>query len=278
MWRARDTIGNGSDIQRIQRDDFLLAQALKGVIRRGISSSPSKLLKVVTDTAAALTTDADFTQSDLLQLADSLHGLRAGQVQFIEAPTQAYPPQPAQVEFVQPEDDQLFSAIAHNTKLPASTASKTKQDNGSTPAATQTTSPSAVNVEVLNGSGVNLIASQVGNGLTARGFDVVGTGDATHFGHIKSVIEYQSAAELPAVNTLKAQLSSVIVRLDPSLPAGTLNLIVGSSFTSLTADPSASPSPSSSTSISKLSQQYHGIKGDAGCKADSGAFQGPNSP
>jgi LCP family protein required for cell wall assembly len=285
LWRARYTIGNGSDLERIQRDDFLLAQVLKGVIRRGISSSPTKLLQVVTDAAAAMTTDAGLTPGDMLHIADSLRGLHAGHVQFIEAPTQTYPPQPAQVEFVQPEDDQLFGAIAHDQKLQATTDSKNKKnkhDTGQTPA--PMTSPQAVKVKVLNGSGVNLIASQVGSDLSARGFDVVGTSDATtpggspDFSYTSSVIQYQSAAQLPAVNTLKAQLTSVIVRLDPSLPPGTINLIVGSSFTSLAADASASPSPSSSTSINNLSHQYGGIKGDAACKSDSGAFQGPNSP
>ncbi len=284
MWRARETIGNGSDLQRIQRDDFLLAQVLKGVIRRGISSDPSKLVKIATDAAAALTTDAGFTQNDLLQLVDSLHGLRAGQVQFIEAPTQPYPPQPAQVEFVQPEDDQLFSAIAHNTKLPSNTDSKTKHDSGASPSPTQATSPSAVNVEVLNGSGVNDIAGQVGAELTSRGFNVVGTSDATtlggapDFSYTTPVIEYRSAAELPAVDTLKAQLSSVIVRRDRSLPPGTLDLIVGSSFSSLAAQSGATPSPSSSQSISDLAHKYGGIRGDASCKSDTSAFEGPNSP
>lgn len=140
-----------------------------------------------------------------------------------------------------------------------------------------------MNVEVLNGSGVNQIASQVGADLTSRGFNVVGTSDATtpggapDFNYTTPVIEYRSAAELPAVNTLKAQLSSVIVRRDPSLPPGTLDLIVGSDFTSLSAQ-NGSPSPSPSTSINNLAHQYGGIKGDASCGSDSSAYQGPNSP
>jgi LCP family protein required for cell wall assembly len=285
LWRTRYTIGNGSDIQRIQRDDFLLAQALKGVIRRGISSSPTKLLQVVTDAAAAMTTDTAMTPGDMFHIAESLRGLHAGHVQFIEAPTQTYAPAPAQVEFVQPQDNQLFSAIAHDQTLRTTTASKNKKNkHNASQSPAPTTSPQAVKVQVLNGSGVNLIASQVGSDLTTRGFDVVGTSDAMtpggapDFSYTSSVIEYRSAAELPAVRTLKAQLTSVIIRRDPTLPRGTLSLIVGSSFTSLAADANGSPSPSASTSINNLSHRYGGIKGDASCKSSYGAYQGPNSP
>lgn len=118
FWRTREDTGNGSDLQRIQRDDYLLTQTLRQVLRAGLLGSPVRLLRVVSDTAGALTTDSGLSQSDLLGIGESLHGLPASDYQFIEASNVLYPPNPNWVEFEQPQADGLFSAIAHDTTLP----------------------------------------------------------------------------------------------------------------------------------------------------------------
>jgi hypothetical protein len=164
-----------------------------------------------------------------------------------------------------------------------------------------TTSPSNVKVEVLNGSGSADVAAKAATGLTSRGFDVTGTGDAASFAYTNSVIEYSSAAEVAEVNTLKQEISNVTDLLDASLKPGTVELILGSDFTSLnpqvsssasappspsasasassTASPSASPSASASASgISSLAQSNGGITAAAPCASDSSAFAGPLSP
>lgn len=113
--------------------------------------------------------------------------------------------------------------------------------------------------------------------LPLGGFRVTGTGDVPGFGYASSVIEYSSAASLPAVNTLEKQLTSVTLRRDPSLAPGVFDLILGTSFTAL-AQQSAAPHPSSTTSVAGLAQSYGGITGGASCKSDAGAFAGPLSP
>ena len=135
------------------------------------------------------------------------------------------------------------------------------------------TSPSQVKVQVENGSGANGLASQVGGDLTSRGFDVVGTGDAGNFNYASSVIEYAAASDLPAVNTLKAQLSNVQVIQDTSLTPGTINLIVGSTFSALSAPSSSTAKPQS---VSKVSAADGAITANTGICRDQAAFSGPN--
>jgi LCP family protein required for cell wall assembly len=118
FWRTREKTGNGSDLQRIQRDDYLLAQTLRQVLHAGLLSSPTRLLRVVSDAAGAMTTDSGLSQSDLVQIAQSLRGISSGYYQFIQASNVLYPPNPNWVEFAQPQADALFSAIAHDTTLP----------------------------------------------------------------------------------------------------------------------------------------------------------------
>jgi LCP family protein required for cell wall assembly len=299
FWRTREDIGNGSDLERIQRDQFMSAQVVKGVLHSGLLSNPIKLLNVVTDAAASMTTDAGMSVSDLLQIGESFRSLSSQNVQFITVPNQPWTQNPNRVQFLQPQASQVFAAIARDQTVPKVSSTPVPSSSGG--AQVLTTSPANVKVEVLNGSGVTHIASQAAAGLTSRGFDVTGTGDAPSFAYTNSVIEYSSAADMAAVNTLKRELTNVTSLRVASLTPGTVDLILGSDFTGLapetpatavtpqasatpTVQPSqasASTSPSASASPSGvvgLAQSNGGITAAAACTADSSAFAGPLSP
>jgi len=179
---------------------------VKGVLASNLLSNPIRLLSVITDAAAALTTDSGMSVSDLMQVAESFHNLSSKNVRFITAPNQPWTGNPNRVQFEQPQAGQVFSAIAHDKTVPKTLPGRVPVSGG---AQVLTTSPSKVKVEVLNGSGVSQVANQAAAGLTSRGFDVTGTGDAASFAYTKSVIEYASSADLAAVNTLKKELSNV---------------------------------------------------------------------
>jgi LytR cell envelope-related transcriptional attenuator len=184
--------------------------------------------------------------------------------------------------FEQPQAQELFNAIAHDTVLPkAAKRAKGRKGKKATAPTTvdTTTTPSRVKVDVENGSGISGVAAQVGDDLTSRGFNVVGTGDASNFNYTSSVIEYAAASDMPAVNTLKAQLSNVQVVQDSSLTPGTITLIVGSSFSALNPQSSSSPSPSASStpSVSSVSTADGAISANTNICGDSSAFAGPDS-
>ena len=297
FWRTREDIGNGSDLERIQRDQFMSAQVVKGVLGSGLLSNPLRLLSVVTDAAAAMSTDSGMSVSDLVGIAQSLRSVSSKNVQFITAPNQAWPADPDRVQFAQPQAAQVFSAIAHDVTVPKV---KVTPSAGSSSGGPQvlTTSPSDVKVKILNGSGAPDIANQAAAGLTSRGFDVTGTGNAGSFAYTNSVIEYSSAADMAAVNTLKRELTHVTDLQDSTLTPGTVELILGSDFTGLlpqnttasgapstsatpgtSASPGGSASPSASGSaVANLAQANNGITAAASCASDSSAFAGPLSP
>ena len=295
FWRTRYAIGNGSDLQRIQRDQYLLAQVLQGGLHKGLLSSPLRLVSVVRDLAGAMTTDSQMSQSDLLHLASSLNHIHSSDVQFVTVPNTQDPVQPSQVVLQQPQARHLFKAIAHDTTLP--------RTGGSSPAASApsllTVRPSKVSVTVLNGSGRPGLASEAATALASRGFHVLGTGDATtasgavDYSYTTSVIEYPGPSQRAAADTLRHQLGSVTLRQDSSLTPGTVSLILGTSFSSLVPrggaagvavapQPAGSPGPqpasSASPSVSGLAKSYGGISGSVSCSGDQAAFQGPNSP
>ncbi|MGO8726719.1 MAG: LCP family protein [Streptosporangiaceae bacterium] len=272
FWRTREDLGEGSDLQRIQRDQFLMAALVQGIEKSGLIRDPAKIASVLDDISSNhyIATDSELNPSRMLQIAEGLRGLSSGSVQFVEVPTQTYAQETAWVQWTS-QATALFSAIAHDTRLPAA---KPKASAVPSASPVATVSPSAVNVQVLNGSGISGVAATASTDLTSRGFNVVGSGNAASFGYTHSVIQYASAAGLPAGETLKAQLSGVTLEENTSLTPGTLNLILGSSFSQLKAPAAASPSSSASTS--NLAQQYGGITGNVDVCHDSNAFAGPD--
>ena len=266
------------------------------MLHSGLLSNPIRLLRIVSDAAASMTTDAGMTVSDLVQIGQSFRELSGQNVQFITMPNEPWTQNANRVRPMQPQAGKVFTAVARDMSVPK--VSTTPGPSATGGAQVLTTSPGNVNVKVLNGSGVTRVAKEAAAGLTSRGFNVTGTGDAPKFTYTKSVIEYSTTADMPAVNTLEKELTNVTSLQVPSIAPGTVDLILGSDFTGLapnapqnpqvTATPTtgasqassgASPSASASaTGVANLAQANGGITAAATCSADSGAFSGPLSP
>jgi hypothetical protein len=234
--------------------------------------------------------------SDLVQIGQSFRNLSGQNVQFITMPNEPWKQNANRVQPMQPQAGEVFRAIARDMTVPKVPTTPGPSATGG--AQVLTTSPGNVNVKVLNGSGVSRAAHEAAAGLTSRGFNVTGTGDAPNFAYTKSVVEYSTAADMPAVNTLMKELTHVTSLQVPSVTPGTVDLILGSDFTGLVrrapqnaqvtatpttgasqASPSASTSASASASgVANLAQAHGGITAAAACSADSTAFSGPLSP
>src|SRR6266851_1236563 len=265
------SVCQGSDLQRIQRQQFFLDAVLHKLKSTNLLSDPTRILHVVTDTAKSLTTDSGLDLTTLLKIANSMKSLNSSAVDFISVPVEAYPPDPAaEVQWVQPQADQLFQGIASDKNLPKPVAKGGKKAT-TVPSAVPTVSRSQVQVDVLNGVGSTGLATTTATDLTNAGFVVTGTGDAANTGYTSNVIEYSSPSQLPEVNTLKAAIGSAQVKQDTTLQAGTISLIVGSSFNGL-ASQKATPSTTPSPKASNLTQTYGGITGSTNICKDAGAF------
>jgi LCP family protein required for cell wall assembly len=282
FWRER-YVGQGSDLQRIERQQYLMAGLMQEVKSGQLLSNYSRMYSVLVDAAKNLTTDQGLSLTDMVSLAGDLRKLTTQSVRFVTVPNVPYPADPNRVIWQQPQASQLFRAIEHDTSLPKA-GKKTKTQ---LPTVLATTSPANVSVEVLNGNGVYGAAGQAATELTSKGFHVTGATSAANFNYADSYIEYSSSAQLPEVNTLKAELSSVRVEkvASTSLTPGSINLIIGSAFHGLAASPSSSSSASPGSSKSSsgsagttLSNSYGGISAANNICKNSSAFSGPDNP
>jgi len=117
-WRVR-YIGVGSDLERIQRDQFLMASVAQKVKQTNLLSDPAQVFRVVRDIAGSLTTDSGLNQTDMIALVQRLRSMPLRAVHFVQVPVVTYAPNPNWVQWSD-QANKLFLAIAHDRKLPRS--------------------------------------------------------------------------------------------------------------------------------------------------------------
>ena len=115
-WRVR-YIGMGSDLQRIARDQYLMASLAQRIKRTDLLGDPPRLYRVVSDIAGSLTTDSGFSPGALISLARQVRDLPLRAVRFVQVPVTEYPPDPDWVRW-SPQAHKLFRAIAADRGLP----------------------------------------------------------------------------------------------------------------------------------------------------------------
>lgn len=260
-------VGLGSDLQRIQRQQYFMAALAKEVTTGNVLGNPAKLLSLGNAATHSLTTDSGLDSGTLIKIAESMRGLRPGSVNMVSVPVVPDVNDPNRVDWAQPQAGLLFNAIKFDNVVHVTKTKKksTAVAGGRTP---KPANPSRVNVQVLNGTTQLGLAALTMTALQQRGFNVVGTGNAATSTYTRNVIQYASASDLPAVEALKAVLSNVKAKLVPTLQPGTLNLVLGSDFKAL-----KPPKPPSN-----LAKAYNGITGNVNICKDARAFAGPDQP
>jgi len=264
-------IGLGSDLQRINRQQIFLASLAQKIKQSSSLTNPGKLYTLVHDIASSLTTDSGLTFSNMYAIANSLKGLSTSALQFVMAPVAPYPANPNdQVEFNQPPANDLFQAIARDNHI----LKTAQRADHAKPRPVPTVKPGQVQLQVLNGTSVAGLAATTAGQLTARGFNVAGTGNATGIA-ASTVIEYASTAQMPAVNTLQKQIPGAQIKQVTGLNGSTISLVLGSGFKGVGIHKARKVK---STSAAALSKHYGGVNGSANICRQSAAFTGPDTP
>lgn len=84
--RARETLGDGSDLGRIKRQQLFLGAVLRQAMHGTLMSNPARLTKFLDAATKAITVDKATSFGDLRTLATSLQGLDPRRVTFYTAP------------------------------------------------------------------------------------------------------------------------------------------------------------------------------------------------
>ncbi|MYW07157.1 LytR family transcriptional regulator [Streptomyces sp. SID2563] len=130
--RARKSLGNGSDTDRMDRQQQFLGALVNKVQSNGVLLNPTRLYPVLDAATKALTTDPGLDSlKDLYDLVRGMRDVPTEKVQFLTVPRQPYHLDRNRDELVQPDADKLFKQLRDDKPVAVVPADKLKGDDKS---------------------------------------------------------------------------------------------------------------------------------------------------
>ncbi|MGW6787183.1 LCP family protein [Streptomyces sp. NPDC054987] len=143
--RARHSLGNGSDTERMDRQQQFLAALVKKVQSNGVLLNPARLYPLLDAATSSLTTDPGLASlRDLYELARGMRDIPTEQVKFLTVPRRPYAADPNRDELVEPDAARLFRQLRADRPVtveppkPSATPSREAAAPTPTPAPTAT--------------------------------------------------------------------------------------------------------------------------------------------
>ncbi|MQS34453.1 LCP family protein [Streptomyces katsurahamanus] len=116
--RARKSIGDGSDTERMERQQQFLGSLVKKVQSNGVLLNPAKLYPLLEAATKSLTTDPGLDSlKELYDLAQSVRSIPTEKVQFLTVPRQPHTANRNRDELVQPAANRLFGQLREDTPI-----------------------------------------------------------------------------------------------------------------------------------------------------------------
>ncbi|WP_211125221.1 LCP family protein [Streptomyces yatensis] len=117
--RARYSIGDGSDTERIGRQQEFMGSLVKKVQSNGVLLNPAKLYPVLNAATSSLTTDPGLDSlKDLYALVRGVRDIPREKIRFLTIPRQPYTYNKNRDELVQPDADRLFRQLRLDRPVP----------------------------------------------------------------------------------------------------------------------------------------------------------------
>ncbi|MEV7296715.1 LCP family protein [Streptomyces microflavus] len=132
--RARKTLGDGSDTERMERQQQFLGALVNKMQSNGVLLNPTRLYPVLDAATKSLTTDPGLDSlRDLYDLVRSMRDVPTEQVQFLTVPRQPYRLDRNRDELVEPDASELFKQLREDKPVavvPADELKDAEKDGG----------------------------------------------------------------------------------------------------------------------------------------------------
>lgn len=117
--RARKSLGNGSDTERMERQQLFLGALVNKVRGSDVLLNPAKLYPLLDAATSALTTDPELASlRGLYQLVRGLRDIPTEQVQFLTVPREPYVYDSNRDQLVEGRADALFALLRADKPVP----------------------------------------------------------------------------------------------------------------------------------------------------------------
>ena len=209
----------GVDLDRVVRQQVYIAGMLRNVLSSDLLLDLGKQKAIVEQVGSSLTLDQGL---DLFDLAAQMQGVDPGAITFQTIPGLT----PARIDgadVLEPPGDEEVKAFFASLAVPPADGSSSAAPTGAAPSV----SPGDVTVSVLNGSGVSGAASEGATALANAGFEA-GSGGNAELTDTTTV--RHSSGDDAAAALVAAQVAGAAVAVDDSLPAGTVQLVIGADY------------------------------------------------
>ncbi len=223
VWRSDPT----GDLGRITRQQIFIRRAISRAVGKG-ASNPLTLKRLVDVGVANVGIDKRLSPRDLLALARRFSSFSGEELKTYTLPV------------VERTTDGGADVLQLDERAAVPTLDLFRDRPGSAPPGTSPAKPveGAVDVQVLNGSGVDKQAANAAGALQAAGFRIAGTGNAGDLGLDdvdRTEVRY-AAGEGPSAELVARHLTAGADLVeDDDLRAGAVVLVAGRDFTTVEA-------------------------------------------
>lgn len=249
--RARENLGDGSDLSRINRQQAFIGAMMRDMSNKGVLGNPGMVYQILSAITQSLSTSQEWASVNTLQeFALSLANLKPSGVTMLTTPNKII--ENGNVAWTE-DATAMWAAIAADQPWPPVAVATPTPTPTPTVTATPLPAPSTVSVAVANGTTTNGKAASVATALKALSFNVTGTSTSTTKVD-KTEIRYAKANELQA-KSLAAAIGYGVLVADETVKTG-VKLVVGKDWTAASASASASasatptPTPTPTPSVS----------------------------
>ena len=245
--RARYTLGNGSDLERIGRQQAFLSSLVTKV--KSKLYDPMSMYNFLDAATRSVTIDSQMGGiHGLYNLAESVRSIPPSHVTFFTLPTyprqEVVPTDTANVLWTQPEDSQIFQDFRNDVRVSAGSLH---------PAPAPAISPASISVAVQNGTPQYGLQNTVASTLQQKGFKVASATQGSTQDVTETVIQYHAGSQAQA-RLLEAKVPGAAIQQVPGTGAR-LTLVLGSNYgTTVQAAAHATPTPSPSISARTATQ------------------------
>ncbi len=219
--RARKNLGDGSDIDRIARQQQFISSAIRQATDAGLILQPVTLYRMLDAITASLTVDGGIDQiGEMASMAVSLRDLRPENIKFVTMPFY-YSSDSLNVLINKPVANEIWAAIANDEEWPKAPVEG---------AQALTVAPRDIAVLVANGNGRDNAATNAAADLDNVGFAIAGLSMADDSTYTTSVVVF-NPADAEAARTLQQSVTGSVLLAAPEARVGQLQLIVGADYT-----------------------------------------------
>ncbi|MCJ1678889.1 LCP family protein [Streptomyces sp. APSN-46.1] len=116
--RARYGLGNGSDTERMERQQQFLGSLVKKVQSNGVLLNPGRLYPLLDAATSSVTTDPELASlRGLYELVRGVRDIPTDQVKFLTVPRRPYTANPNRDELLEPDAERLFQQLRMDMPL-----------------------------------------------------------------------------------------------------------------------------------------------------------------